>query len=172
MQYDRARTDHRAGTDGDPAHNYGPRTQRSPLVDRNKFLFPRAGSRAFDGGMAIIDEHHAMPDENILGKGDTGADKGVALDSAAGTQDDPSLNFDERPDHAIVADGAAIEVGKGIQLYASAEDYIRGNAAKGSVRVCAHRAETGTIWPRWTRDSLAAARTRTTPSPNSPLAVG
>jgi hypothetical protein len=124
VQYDRARTDHRAGTDGDPAHDNGPRTQRSPLVDRDKFLFPRAGSRAFDGGMAIIDKHHAMPDENILGKGDTGADEGVALDSAAGTQDDPSLDFDKRPDHAIVADGAAVEVDKRIQLYPSAENDV------------------------------------------------
>ena len=146
--------------------------ERSPLVDRDKFLFPRAGSRAFDGGMAIIDKHHAMPDENILGKGNTGADKSMALNAAAGTQNYAALDFDKRPDHAIVADGAAVEVDKRIQLYASAEDYIRGNAAKFKVGLIAHRAETGTIWPRWARDSLAAARTRTTPSPNSPLAVG
>lgn len=124
MQYDRTRTDHRAGTDGDPAHNNGPRTQRSPLVDRDKFLFPRAGSRAFDGGMAIIDKHHAMPDENILGKGNTGADKSMALNAAAGTQNYAALDFDKRSDHAIVADGAAVEVDKGIQLYPSAEDHV------------------------------------------------
>ena len=145
MQYDRTRTDYGAGSDGYSAHDDGTRTKRSPLVDRDKLLFPRAGSRAFGGGMAIIDKHHAMPDENILGEGHTRADEGMALDSAAGTQDDPSLNFDERPNHAIVTDGAAVEVDKGIQLYPSAEDDVCGNAAKFEVGLIAHRAETGTI---------------------------
>ena len=72
----------------------------------------RAGSvvRGRGARSAVIDEHDAMPDEDIVFESDTLAEKTVARDFAAPADADAFLDFDAGTDAAFIADGASVQI--------------------------------------------------------------
>ncbi len=76
-------------------------------------------------GRLVVDEHHAVPDEDAVSELDAGADERVALDLAARPDDRSRLNLDERPDPRLVADAAAVQVREGLDDDALAELDVR-----------------------------------------------
>ncbi len=81
---------------------------RLPItVSRHSSLRPPEGPPLAEG---IVDEHHAMADKTILADRDQLADKGMRLHPGAGADRGALLDLGKRPDKAIVADPAAVEV--------------------------------------------------------------
>src|SRR5205823_4941078 len=58
----------------------------------------------------VVDEHHTMRDKAIGTDRHAFAQEGMRLNPAASADLHASLNFDERPDHHLIADLTAIEV--------------------------------------------------------------
>ncbi len=83
---------------------------RLPITVSRHNSLSSAGRAA--GREGIVDEHHAMADETVFADRDQFADEGVRLHPRAGADHDALLDFGERPDKAIVADLAAIEIAR------------------------------------------------------------
>ena len=66
-------------------------------------------------GVAVIDEHDTMADENIVFDGDALAYKRMALDFAVSSNGSVFLDFDKGADAAVVADCTTVQVDKIIQ---------------------------------------------------------
>ena len=111
----RAGPDHGAFAYGDAGKDCGVAADRGSTADAGGQKFPvRLGLYSSLNGRcarkAIVGEHHAMPDEDLVGDLDTLADKAVGRDFATLTNDRIPLNFDKRPDSGSVTDPASIEI--------------------------------------------------------------
>ena len=63
----------------------------------------------------VVDEHHAVADEDLVLDGHAFADEGVAGDLDPAADAGAFLDFDEGADLALVTDLAAIEVDEGVE---------------------------------------------------------
>src|ERR1700733_13709866 len=92
--------------------NGGTRPDRRPLLDESAFHAPVGLSLQLSvsssSRIAVIDESHAMPDENLVLDGDPFTDKRVAGDLASLTDLGVLLNLYERPDLGLVTNLAAV----------------------------------------------------------------
>jgi hypothetical protein len=60
----------------------------------------------------VVDEHHAVTDEDLVIDLDAVADERVALDTATGTDPGTPLDLDVRAHPGVVSDRATIEIGE------------------------------------------------------------
>ena len=112
---DAAGTDDGAVTNGDAAQDGGVGADGGAFFDDGGDYFPivfglDAAGFGCGAGIAVIDEHHAVTDKNIVFDGDAFADKGMALDLAVFADESIFLDFHERTHPGAVIDLAAIEV--------------------------------------------------------------
>ena len=112
---DRACSHHRALPDAEPTRDHRPRSRaRHHALDIVVEEFPVAlGSQPSLGGGTwgfVVDEHHAVADEDLVLDLDARADERVALDLAVGADRGALLDLHERPDAGVVTDLAAVEV--------------------------------------------------------------
>ena len=78
--------------------------------ERPVFGFLQATIRRRRAGGLVVDEKHAVPDEDLVLDLDALADEAVALELAAAADARPSLDLDERADSRPVPIVAAVEV--------------------------------------------------------------
>ena len=96
---------------------------RLPItVSRHSSLLP---ARRAAGREGVVDEHHAVADEAVLADRHQLADEGMRLHARARADHRALLDFGERPDKAVVADPAAIEIAGLDDLDARAESTSR-----------------------------------------------
>ena len=76
------------------------------------------------GGKEIVDEHCAVRDETIVADRYQLANEGVGLDSAPLSDHDAVLNFDKRPNEAIVSNFATVEVDRLDDCDSAAESHV------------------------------------------------
>ena len=111
---DRACSHHRALPDAEPTRDHRPRAERGTTFDRGRQEFPVAlGSKPSLGGGTrgfVIDEDHAVADEDLVFDFDARADEGMALDLAVGADACALLNLHERPYAGVVTDLAAVKI--------------------------------------------------------------
>jgi hypothetical protein len=142
---DRAGTDKRLCANPDTSEDDGSRSDaRTVLDDRAKELPIALGLQPITECGArpiVIDEHHAVADEDFIPDLDTCANKRVALDLAAGADRRAPLNLDERADPGVVTDRTAIQVGKRVHDDPFAEADILDQAVRGAVCGSIHRGE-------------------------------
>src|SRR5579883_3084140 len=112
-----AAEDHRPAADRRPTAD--PRRDHPPVRLR---LEPPVGGRV---GVEVVDEHHAVPYEDLVLDRYTLADEGVALDLAPRPDRGVLLDLDEGPDPALVADLATVEVNERVQDDVSAQPDVR-----------------------------------------------
>src|SRR5262249_32052257 len=112
---DASRADDRLLTDGDAAQDRRAGADRrapphewrlAPPVGGG-LQRPRLGRRA---RIPVVDEDHAVPDEDLVLERHALADEAVARDLAAPANDRVLLDLDEGPDLRLVPDAAAVEV--------------------------------------------------------------
>src|SRR3954447_4016341 len=108
-------SDDRALPDSDAAHDHCPRSERRATLDHRALERPVVlGLEAAVGvrraRTAVVDEHHAVPDEDLVLDVDAAADERMTLDLATCPDRCVALDLDERPDAGAVADPAAVEV--------------------------------------------------------------
>ena len=115
-------------------------------------------------GIDVVDEHHAVADEDVVLDGHAFADERVAGNLALTAHRSVLLNFHERSDFGVVADFAAVQIDEFGKLHTLAELYVRGNAA-----VFVHRR---TNSPLCLMDCSAASSMRTTRRPAWPSLKG
>ena len=87
---------------------FEPIDTRLPITVSRHSSLPSARRTA--GRERVIDEHHAVTDEAILADRHQFADERMRLHAGAGADADALLDFGKRPDKAIVADLAAVEI--------------------------------------------------------------
>ena len=112
---DGAGADEGARADTNPAEDHGTRADRRPALDdgrSNSQSSAVCSSPAVvrRGRALVVDEHDAVPDEDLVLDRDAVADERVALDLAARADRGAALDLDERADSRVVADRAAVEV--------------------------------------------------------------
>jgi hypothetical protein len=74
--------------------------------------------------MPIVDEHHAVPDENFVFDHDAGTNERVTRNLAALADVRVALDLDERADLRRVSDAASVKVYERPELYALAQNHI------------------------------------------------
>src|SRR5882757_5187686 len=87
-------------------------TDRNPVADHGwppQLLAPASRSA---GRKRIVDEHHAMADKTVLADRYEFADESMRLHPGAGADDCALLDLRERPDQAIIADPAAVDIAR------------------------------------------------------------
>ncbi len=110
-----ARADDGARADGDAAQNRRVAADGSAALHQRCLALP-VGSALLTavGGSgareAIVDEHDAVTDEDLVFQRHALADERVALHLDFVAEAGAALDLDERADGAVVADGAAVEV--------------------------------------------------------------
>ena len=67
-------------------------------------------------GVAVVDEHDTVADEDLVLDGHPLADEGVALDLAVPADDGVFLDFDKGADLGAVANRAAVKVDEFVEL--------------------------------------------------------
>ena len=112
---DRAGPDDRTGPDPDAAEDDRAGAQRGAALDDRLQQLPvllrlQGAVARRRARVLVVDEHDAVPDEDLVLDRDPLADEGVALDLAAGADPRSPLDLDERPDPGRVADLAAVEI--------------------------------------------------------------
>ena len=86
--------------------------------------------------VTVVDEHHAVADEDAVFNHHAFTDEAVARDFHAATDLGALLNLDESADLAFVADVTPIQVGEGIDPDTSAQFHVGCDAHK---ILCGHR---------------------------------
>ena len=84
-------------------------TRLPTSVARHSSLRPRAGPPVEN---VIIDEHHAMTDKAVFADRHQFADEGMGLHPGARADHHAFLDFRKRPDKAVIADPAAVNVAR------------------------------------------------------------
>src|SRR3954468_6894473 len=79
---------------------------------------------------AVVREHHAVADEDLVFERHALADEGVARNLAARAHRGALLDLDEGADARLVADAAAVEVDEGVNLNVAPEFNVRRDAAE------------------------------------------
>src|SRR3954447_9410933 len=113
--------DHRPGSDeGTGADRHateddGPRSDRCAVVHLDAEQLPVVRRldlprRVEDARRLVVDEHHAVSDEDVVTDAHTVTDEGMALDLAVGADHGSPLDLDEGADHRSIADAAPVEV--------------------------------------------------------------
>ncbi len=92
-----------------PTMAFSPTTTFARIVDPEPIEAPFLGHRT---GIAVVDECHAMADENAILNIDTFTDKRVTGDFAILSNSGVFLNFDEGANLCVIADFTAVEVDK------------------------------------------------------------
>src|SRR5262245_62098596 len=121
-------TDDYAGEDGRPGPDRGSSPHQRGLdhpVLRG-LGFPRRRRRPRIG---VVDEGHAVADEDLVLDRHALADEGVARNLASPAHPRIFLDFDERPDLGFVADLAAVQVDERRELNAGPELDVRRDTA-------------------------------------------
>src|SRR6516162_3945259 len=126
-----ARTNDGALSNYDVRQNRGARAYRRAFPDECRLDFPIAACLQLPGGrrrtrVRIVDECHAMSDEDLILDGHTLAHEGVARDLAALADRRVFLDFDERPDLCLVAYLATVEIDELRQLHVLPQLHVRG----------------------------------------------
>src|SRR5688572_1835811 len=126
-------TDDRALADRHVAKHGGARSDRGALFDYGVFHFPVGGglqlARSRGGPrVRVVDEHHAMADEDLILDGHAFTDERMARDLAAAADAGVFLDFDEGADFGFVADVAAVEVDELRQFDVLAKLDVRSDA--------------------------------------------
>jgi hypothetical protein len=85
-------------------------------------------------GPLVVDEHHAVSDEDLVFDCDAVADERVALDLAVRADDCASLDLDEGTDASVVADFAAVQIGERKNHHIFAELDVVDQPVRGIVR--------------------------------------
>src|SRR5262249_1775955 len=80
---------------------------------------------------AVVDEHDAVADEDLVLDADAGAEEGVALHLDAASEDDVALDLDERADEGLLADRAAVEVTETGEADVLAQDDVLADTGEG-----------------------------------------
>src|SRR2546426_2344312 len=108
LRHDRAGADERTLANRDAAHDHGAAPDRRPSTDARRHDLPvglglerAAGGRA---RIAIVDEHHAVTDEDLVLDRHPLAQERMRGDLAPGADAHALLNLDERTDLRLVAD--------------------------------------------------------------------
>src|SRR5581483_6653937 len=131
----RACADHRALADFNSAHDHRTAADRRAAPHHRALQHPvlvalgdaRAVGRA---RRAVVDEDHAVADEDLVFDRHARADEAVAGDFAAAPDCGIALDLDERAEAGFLADFASIEVDKRGQAHAGAEPHIVGYASQ------------------------------------------
>ena len=89
----------------------------------------------------VVDEHHAVADEDLVADLDSVADERVALDLAALADARAALHLHERADARVVPDRAAVEVREGVHDDALAESDVGDQAMSCGVTRLERHAE-------------------------------
>ena len=118
-----------------------PEPMEAPFLTRVGSTFQSASvcslpSRRGGAGVGVVDESHAVADEDIVLDGHAFADEGVAGDLAVPADGGVFLDLDEGADLGVVADRAAVEVDELRELDIFPELDVRGYA---QMRVYVHR---------------------------------
>src|SRR5262249_47401046 len=158
---DAAGTDERALADFDAAQDGGARSDRCRLADDGGRHGPvRIGLQLALGvdraGIAIVDEHHSVADEDVVLDFDAFADERMALHFDPPADLRAALNLDERADPAFIADFAAVEIDELEDLDVAAQPHVVGDRLK---------LHSLTRLPSWRNDSSAACSNATTRTP-------
>jgi hypothetical protein len=105
----------------------------SPIfVARHNSRRPRAGLEC------VVDEHHSVPDETIVANLDKLAYEAVRLNLRARADPDSALDLDERPNKAVRANFASIQIDRLHDLDAFAKTDILDPRSKQNWRPVAH----------------------------------
>src|ERR1700742_207857 len=158
-----ARPDNRVFTNGGVAQDGGSRSDRRALLHNRAFDLPvgfrlevpvrRRGPR-----VAVVDEGHAVTDEDVIFDDHALADKGMAGDLAAPPNPGVLLNLHEGADFAFVAHLTTIKVDEFGQPDVGAELYIVSNAVEWVHRPGeVSRDKRGSRACSWTRWQLRAS---------------
>ncbi len=112
---DAAGADDGTFTDGDAAQNGGIGADGSAFFGHRGYNLPvilGLKSAGFGGGTRefVVDKHHAVADEDLIGDGDAFADERVALDLAVFADKGIFLYLDKGADPGTVADPAAVKI--------------------------------------------------------------
>ena len=133
MSNNRARADHCARADLDAAHDHGPAPNRCRATHggflHRPVLFrlrrPVAVGRA---RFTIVDEDHAMADEDFVLDRHAAANEAMAGDLAVLSDSRVLLNLNKSPDFRVVTDFATIKIDELRQLDVLTELDVEGNA--------------------------------------------
>ena len=133
---DASRADGGEFTDGDSAEERDIGTDGGAVFDEGFLAEPIGGGleRACGvsgAGAVIVDEDHAVADENGVFDGHAFAEEGVAGDFAMGADLHAFLDFDESANFGVVADFAAVKIHEGEDLDILAEFDIGSDALVG-----------------------------------------
>src|SRR3984957_18997517 len=74
--------------------------------------------------MPIVDEHHAVSDENFVFDRDAGTNERVTRNFAALADMRIALHLDERADLRCVSDAASVKIYERPELYALAQNHV------------------------------------------------
>src|SRR5438105_8490829 len=107
--------DRRPLANGDPTQYCRVRSDRSPPAYPCRFRLPVVALLQLAGigrrtGKTVVDEHHAVTDEDFVFYCHSLANERVGRYLAARPDFCTGLNFDKGPDHGLVADDATVEV--------------------------------------------------------------
>lgn len=129
--HDRPGTDQGAGTDRHTTQYHRAAADRGPTADTRGDHAPvLLGLKSAPGGgprVQVVDEHHAMPHEDLVFNRYTFTNERVTLNLAVGANRDVFLNLDERADARIVADFTTIEVNERVQGDVFPQPDVRGD---------------------------------------------
>jgi hypothetical protein len=142
MRHNRARADHGTCTDPHAPEDHGARAEARAVLHRRAQHRPvgfglQPASRRGRGPL-VVDEDHTVADEHTVADRDAIADERMALDLAARTDDRTALNLDEGADSRLLADAAAIQVGKRVNEDLRPEVHIVDQAVWRVVDRCVH----------------------------------
>ena len=97
-----------ASSDGYAAHDHGAAPDRRATFDQNRhhhpILWTGALSRDSRPRLVVINEHHAMTDEDLILNSDPGANETVGGNLALRSDPDLTPNLDEGSNCAVAAD--------------------------------------------------------------------
>src|SRR5208282_4565544 len=119
----------------------GARSNRSAFLDDCFLHFPigfglQTSASGRGARVRIVNEHHAVANENVVFDGHTFADEGVAGDLAAFTNRSVLLNLYKRANLGFIADFAAVEVDELGKFDISTEFHTRRNAKEFIHKSC------------------------------------
>ena len=86
--------------------------------------------RAGGARILVVDESHAVADEDLVFDGNALTDKSMARDFAVATHARALLNFDEGTNPGAIVDLATVQVDEVVNDYVTAESNVRSDYAE------------------------------------------
>jgi len=132
---DAARADDGTLADGHAAQDGGIAADGRAALDQGGDALPigfglQAAAVCRGTRVSVVDEHDAMPDEDLVFDGHPFADEGVARDLHPAADADTFLDLHEGADLALVADLTAIQVDESIDPHILAQFHVGCDAHK------------------------------------------